>query len=157
MIDFVDANDIPGKNDWKAAATPEEIFCTGKSIFAGQALGLIVAETREIAIEAARMVQVEYSNQGDVVTDIEKAMEIPTNVIPFGPAMQYGPVDENMGAAARVVQGRFKMGSQYHFHMETQTCVVSPMEDGFDVKVASQSIDMIQSIVAATLNIPINR
>jgi len=156
VIDFVDANDIPGKNDWKAAATPEEIFCTGKSIFAGQALGLIVAETREIAIEAARMVQVEYSNQGDVVTDIEKAMEIPTNVIPFGPAMQYGPVDENMGAASRVVQGRFKMGSQYHFHMETQTCVVSPMEDGFDVKVASQSIDMIQSVVAATLNIPIN-
>merc|ERR1712142_858907 len=156
VIDFIDANDIPGVNNWKPATTPEEIFCSGKSIFAGQALGLIVAETREIAIEAARMVQVEYANQGDVVTDIEKAMEIPSKVIPFGPAMQYGPVDANMESAARVVQGRFKMGSQYHFHMETQTCVVSPMEDGFDVKVASQSLDPVQNIVAAALNIPVN-
>lgn len=70
--------------------------------------------------------------------------------------MEYGEVDTLMESADRVVQGRFRMGSQYHFHMETQTCIVSPMEDGFDVAVASQDVNMIQNIVAMALNIPAN-
>jgi xanthine dehydrogenase/oxidase len=157
VVDFVDANDIPGVNDWKMAAVPEEIFCSGKSMYAGQSLGLVVAETREIAIEAARMVEVEYTNGGDIVVETEKAMETPANVIPFGPAMEYGPVDANMESAARVVQGRFKMGSQYHFHMETHTCIVSPTEDGFDLLIPSQSVTKMTAIVAKALNIPVNR
>ena len=103
------------------------------------------------------MVEVEYGNMGTVVCDMEKAMETTTNIIPFGDAIEYGEVDSLMDSAEKVVQGRFKMGSQYHFHMETQTCIVSPMEDGFDVAVASQGVNMIQNIVAMALNIPVNR
>ena len=157
VVSFVDANDIPGANNWKFTSTAEEIFCSGKSQYAGQSIGLVVAKTREIAIEAARMVEVEYGNMGTVVCDMEKAMETTTNIIPFGDAIEYGEVDSLMDSAEKVVQGRFKMGSQYHFHMETQTCIVSPMEDGFDVAVASQGVNMIQNIVAMALNIPVNR
>jgi len=156
VVSFVDANDIPGANNWKFTSTAEEIFCSGKSQYAGQSIGLVVAKTREIAIEAARMVEVEYGNMGTVVCDMEKAMETTTNIIPFGDAIEYGEVDSLMDSAEKVVQGRFKMGSQYHFHMETQTCIVSPMEDGFDVAVASQGVNMIQNIVAMALNIPVN-
>ena len=56
-----------------------------------------------------------------------------------------------------MVQGRFKMGSQYHFHMETQTCIVSPVEDGFDIEIASQDITSTQTQVAKALNIDANR
>jgi len=28
------------------------------------------------------------------------------------------------------VQGEFEIGSQYHFHMETQSCIVKPTENG---------------------------
>jgi len=48
------------------------------------------------------------------------------------------------------------MGSQYHFHMETHNCIVSPMEDGFDVMVPSQNPDEIQIVVAKALNVPAN-
>ena len=103
------------------------------------------------------MVEVEYAKGGDIVVDTEKAMETPANVIPFGSAMEYGPVDANMESAARVVQGRFKMGSQYHFHMETHTCIVSPTEDGFDLLIPSQSVTKMTAVVAKALNIPVNR
>ena len=49
------------------------------------------------------------------------------------------------------------MGSQYHFHMETQTCIVSPMEDGFDIEIASQDITSTQQQVASALNTSANR
>jgi xanthine dehydrogenase/oxidase len=66
--------------------------------------------------------------------------------------MEYGPV-ANMESAARVVEGRFKMGSQYHFHMETHTCIVSPTEDGFDLMIPFQYVT---AVVAKALNITVN-
>ena len=40
--------------------------------------------------------------------------------------------------------------------METQTCIVSPVEDGFDIEVASQDINLVQWQVSQVLNIPAN-
>ena len=48
------------------------------------------------------------------------------------------------------------MGSQYHFHMETQTCIVTPMEDGFDIEIPSQDITSTQHQVAQVLNLDDN-
>ena len=157
VVGYVDANDIPGTNTWKYRDTAEEIFCSGKSQYAGQSIGLVVAETREIAIEAARMVEIMYGNEGTVVCDMEKAMETAANVIPFGDPVEYGEVNSLMESAEKVVQGRFKMGSQYHFHMETHICIVTPTEDGFNVEISSQDIDQNQNLVANALNIPVNR
>jgi CO/xanthine dehydrogenase Mo-binding subunit len=37
-----------------------KIFCSGTIKYAGQAVGLILADTREIALKAADLVSVEY-------------------------------------------------------------------------------------------------
>jgi len=159
-VDFVEAKDVPGVNGWKFSGgsfpgAQEEIFSTGKSNYAGQSLGLVVAETREIALEAARHVQVEYANSGPVVVDIEKAIEDPANIVDYGPTWaQWGDVEAAFQTADKVVQGRFKMGSQYHFHMETQIAIATPIEDGFDIEIASQDVSMIQGIVALSLGLP---
>jgi xanthine dehydrogenase molybdopterin-binding subunit B len=67
VLYYVDAKAIPkgGANDWKRGSTPEPVFAAGRSEYAGQALGLIVAETREVALAAAAIVAVTYANQGD--------------------------------------------------------------------------------------------
>merc|ERR1719410_1365407 len=159
VVDFVCANDIPGLNSWKPGGLGrvyEEIFATGKIYYAGQSIGLILAETREIAIEAARKVKIVYGNEEEVVVDIEKAMETPANVISGGPTLFYGDAEGAINGADHVIQGRFKMGSQYHFHMETQTCIVTPMEDGFDIDIPSQDITSTQHQVAQVLKLDDN-
>ena len=52
-----------------------------------------------------------------------------------------------------VVKGEFRCGGQYHYTMETQTCVCVPVEDGMDIYPASQWMDLIQVAVAELLNI----
>jgi xanthine dehydrogenase molybdopterin-binding subunit B len=60
------------------------------------------------------------------------------NVMAMGAPMTYGNVEAAMAAADTVVSGRFRMGSQYHFHMETHVCIARPTEDGLDLLVPTQ-------------------
>lgn len=55
------------------------------------------------------------------------------------------------------IKGMFDFRSQYHFHMETQTCICRPAEDGIDVFSATQFMDYTQAAIADCLNIPENK
>lgn len=156
VVDFVTANDIPGANEWNPFGEPQELFLTSKSFYAGQSVGLIVAESREVALEAARRVKMVLGDEGPVTCDLELAMEDPGN-IETGDTAQYGDVAGSMSSADHVVQGRFRNGDQYHFYMETQVCVVTPVEDGFDVELATQDITNTQTCVARVMNLSDNR
>merc|ERR1711973_685076 len=73
-----------------------------------------------------------------------------------GDSLSYGDASGAISGADHVVQGRFKMGSQYHFHMETQVCISTPMEDGFDLEICSQDITSTQHQVAQVMNMDDN-
>ena len=151
------ADDIPGVNQWNPFGSPEELFLTSKSFYAGQSVGLILAETREAALEAAGKVRLVVAEEGKVEVDIELAMQTPANIEQLDEPTQYGDVEAGLRSADHVVEGRFRNGAQYHFYMETQVCVVTPVEDGYDVELASQDIQNTQTRVAAVLNLPDNR
>lgn len=53
--------------------------------------------------------------------------------------------------------GTFDIGGQYHFHMETQCCLVVPTEDGLDMFPSSQWMDLNQVSAARMLKIPHNK
>jgi len=157
VVAWVDANDIPGQNDWKFLTEAEPLFCTGRSEYAGMAVGLIVAKTREIAVAASKMVVIEYANMSPVITDVEEAMTKQELVAPAYPApIGYGDVETALKGADTVIKGRFKMGSQYHFHMETHVCISKPTEDGFDIDVPTQGINACIGVVSKVMGIPVN-
>ncbi|EFN85872.1 Xanthine dehydrogenase/oxidase [Harpegnathos saltator] len=69
VIAFYSAKDVPGKNLCIAAASQEimlsqdEILFAEKDVlYAGQPIGVIVAETHNLANEAAKLVEVKYSD-----------------------------------------------------------------------------------------------
>jgi xanthine dehydrogenase molybdopterin-binding subunit B len=56
------------------------------------------------------------------------------------------------------VEGDFEIGSQYHFHLETQSCLVRPLEEGqFDVVSSTQWMDKVQVVVAKALAVPTHK
>ena len=164
VVDFVDATDVPGVNYITGKETVlnpghvnEEIFTTGRSRYAGQAVGLIVADTFENARAAAKAVVLAYDNEETPVLTIADAVAQGKT----GPKMR---ARGRRGAAVptpRVLQsvsGEFETGSQYPFHMEVQSCLVRPIEEGqFEVMSSTQHMHGVQGIVASVLGTPKNK
>ena len=78
---FIDHTAVPGINSWVPWAEAEEIFSTGKIHYAGQCIGLILADTPELALKAAKAVKVSYKNLKPVVTNIRDAMKDENRVV----------------------------------------------------------------------------
>lgn len=130
----------------------EEIFCSGVVQYFNQPIGLIVAESQELAEKAANLVRVSY-NPGK-----QPLLTIP-DVIKSDKANLDNEVHPKSRGKniKRVLKGQSELSSQYHYHMETQCCNVVPTEDGLDLYPSSQWLDLSQTSAATTLNIPANK
>ncbi|MEE1507504.1 MAG: nicotinate dehydrogenase large molybdopterin subunit, partial [Candidatus Neomarinimicrobiota bacterium] len=59
-IDFVSAKDIPAENQIGVIVSDQPLFADKTVRFIGDSIGLVVAETHEAAIEAAKAVSISY-------------------------------------------------------------------------------------------------
>ena len=116
---------------------------------------MIIAKTSEIAHKAARKVRIRYTNVKKPLINIKDVISMEDRVSsdPVGDPIIDGDVEEEFSAGAEVVTGEVQFGSQYHFHIETQTCVVTPEEDGVRVISTTQYMDVVQKTVAGVLDI----
>ncbi|ELT96233.1 hypothetical protein CAPTEDRAFT_161264 [Capitella teleta] len=138
--------DIPtaGSNNFmpQDGFSPEEIFCSNEVLYAGQCLGLILADSQVTADLAAQRVKVTYTNEETPITDIKEAI----NLKSFFPK----PSED-------VLKGQISCRAQSHFHMETQSCLVVPKEAKYEVFPTSQWPDLTQQTVAQVLGIKKNQ
>jgi xanthine dehydrogenase/oxidase len=67
VVAFYSAKDIPGINNFMPLCFDgfhyevEEIFCSKKLLYHGQPVGIVLAETFELAYKARNLIKVEYS------------------------------------------------------------------------------------------------
>ncbi len=63
--------------------------------------------------------------------------------------------------AETVVEGEFRIGSQYHFHLETQSCLAKPTSENgarsFELESSTQWMDKVQLVAAQALGVPDHR
>ncbi|XP_011621346.1 indole-3-acetaldehyde oxidase [Amborella trichopoda] len=165
VVSFVSAKDIPngGQNvGLKAIFGEEPMFADDLTEFAGQPLGVMVAETRRLAKAAADQVKVSYDTQGlePPILSVEEAIkrssffEIPLPP-PFIP-QQVGDFSKGMAEADhKILSFKVETGSQYHFYMETQTAMAVPDEDNcLTVYTSCQMAESTQVTIAKCLGIP---
>ena len=74
-------SDIPGANHCGMGRFSDEVFSSGKVHYAGQAIGLIVAETQELALKAAKMVKVTYKNHNKPILTLRGAIKKKDNLM----------------------------------------------------------------------------
>nr|KAG5714257.1 hypothetical protein BaRGS_018474 [Batillaria attramentaria] len=164
VVQFISAEDIPdgGMNEAFAKyknlpiAPKEEVFCTRTVEYAGQAVGVILADTQVLADAAAEKVVIKYKDIKKPILTVEEAIAANSYFeIPFTENV-IGKPDEAMANAAKTVSGEITTGTQYHFYMETMACVCVPSEDGMDVYLTTQGADLAQPAISAILNKPLN-
>eukprot|EP00879_Flechtneria_rotunda_P028287 GHRR01030386.1.p1 GENE.GHRR01030386.1~~GHRR01030386.1.p1 ORF type:complete len:246 (+),score=85.33 GHRR01030386.1:812-1549(+) len=75
------------------------------------------------------------------------------------PNAEIDDIDKIIAAAPLQIKGAtYRLPSQQHMYMETQTAVAEPQEDGcLKVTSATQSLDAVQQAVAAVLRLPFHK
>ena len=168
VVSFVDYTDVPGKNSYFGSKEDvDEIFCSGKIKYAGQPIGLILAKSADIALKAARIgVNVTYKNKRKPIIDIKNAIKDPKRIIKVlttessvdNDTLRKQPKDVIEEEDTESIHGEIQMGSQYHFHMETQSVLIRPLENGeYDVYATSQNTKKLQRVFSEVLGIPANK
>ncbi len=102
--------------------TCNKIFATRYVRCVGEVVGLVVAETRELAQRAAALVRVELAPMDDECIDFEQGIAT-NNLFPYDHSIQHGqpPAD---GAAA--LSDRVQIGGQHHWYLEPHALYVVP-------------------------------
>ncbi|XP_059608173.1 xanthine dehydrogenase-like [Phlebotomus argentipes] len=162
VVAFYGANDIPGINNCTHPIMyqeeSQELFCSGRIIYHGQPIGMILAATMDIAQAAAHQVVVTYRRDltNPPIATIKDALE-ETNQTRIGRDILNMLDASNHGLdIAYTFTGRFELGSQFHFSLEPQTTICVPSEDGMEVYCSTQWMNLVKVIIAQVVNIPEN-
>ncbi|KAM3214809.1 hypothetical protein ACQJBY_067023 [Aegilops geniculata] len=163
ILTVVSAKDIPsgGQNIGSSLMFGDEpLFGAPVAEYAGQALGVVIAETQRYANLAGKQVVVEYDTKDlkPPILTVEQAVqnnsyfEVPPEMYP----KQVGDFWKGMAEADhKILSTEVKLASQYYFYMETQATLAIPDEDNtMVVYMSSQYPEVAQSSIAKCLGIP---
>ncbi|XP_070572690.1 xanthine dehydrogenase/oxidase-like [Ptychodera flava] len=158
VVCLVDASDIPGKNVLLDVGEDEEIFATNTVHCVGQVIAAVVAETKELATRAAKLVKVEYEDLEAIIT-IEEAIEKHSFFEPMQ-EMHHGPsLEEGFASSDNVIEGEVRLGGQEHFYMETHRCIVIPDlgDQSLHVIASTQDQYSVSKTISRVLRYPANK
>ena len=94
VLTYLDHRAIPGTNSCVTDGVVEPIFAFDKISFAGQAIGVVLAETADQARKAARAVDISYTNKQRPILTIRDALQSPNNILNGKPVpLQTGTQD----------------------------------------------------------------
>jgi CO/xanthine dehydrogenase Mo-binding subunit len=170
----VTAADVP--NNWYTilcligvGPNDEPVLAHEEVMYEGEPICAIVAESEEIAREAASLVELDI-DELDPVLDLEFALtpEAPaikkwgTNTFTYDGMnhrrLRFGDVESGLGGADVIVEGTFQLSPIEHAPIETHVCVVKPEPDGrLTVHTNTQALYFTMDNTAIILNVPSNR
>jgi xanthine dehydrogenase/oxidase len=155
-VAYLSAKDVTGCNKIGAIVKDEEVFVTEEVHHYGAVLGVLLADTHEQAVYAARKVKVLYEDL-PVVVSIEEAIAA-RSFFPDHHALTKGDLEQQKKEAEVVVSGRGRIGGQEHFYLETNCTVVLPSEnDHLTVYSSTQNPTKTQNFCASVCGLPASK
>jgi xanthine dehydrogenase/oxidase len=155
-----DVKKLGGDNVWCPPHFDDRVFCGDMSEAVGLIAGVVLARTRREALDAARLVVVEYEMLGPPILDIDTAIAKGSYYAPK-PKIQMGSDGdfEDWSDCDEVIEGETRLGGQEHFYLETNAvlCIPSKEDQQMEIWHSTQNPTESQGTVSSFLNIPSNR
>jgi xanthine dehydrogenase molybdopterin binding subunit/xanthine dehydrogenase small subunit len=148
------AEDVPGLND--VGTKHDEMLLPDKEVsYHGQIVALVVGETLEACRAAVEKVDIEYEPLEPILT-LQQALGAKSFL--NKPNFIRRNASEALSKAPLKLSGRFELGGQEHFYLETQAALAEPGEDGsIFVTSSTQHPSEVQMVVAHVLGLPSNK
>ncbi|GJN23072.1 hypothetical protein PR202_gb10689 [Eleusine coracana subsp. coracana] len=166
VITIITAKDIPTGGENVGSSLPilgdEALFADSVAEFAGQNIGIVIAETQRYAYMAAKQAVIEYTTENLLppVLTIEDAIQHNSyfQIPPFLAPKPVGDYNKGMSQADhKILAAEVKLESQYYFYMETQATLAIPDEDNcITIYSSTQLPELAQNVIARCLGIPIH-
>ena len=149
------SKDIPGINQVGGIIPDETLFAENEVHFVGEPIGIVVADSYDIARKATAKINIEYEKL-PAVFDPREAFEKGKLIMPPR-IFSFGNVDETWNKCDIILEGKVETGGQEHLYLETQGSVAIP-EEGGKIKLisATQSPTTVQRTVARILGLEMN-
>jgi xanthine dehydrogenase large subunit len=150
------AKDVPGANNVGSALPDEPLLAQDEVFCVGQAVALVVAEKREIALGALARIRVEYAPL-PAISSLAEGIAA-GSFIGEPHRLNRGDVEAALAAAPHKLAGTFDSGSQEHFYLETHCALAVPGEDrSLTVWSSTQHPSEVQLLIARNLGWTLNR
>lgn len=149
------AQDIPGINQVGGIIPDETLFAEDEVQFVGEPIGIVVADSIELAKRAIKKIKIDYEPLPAIFNPRE-AFEKSKLIMPPR-TFSFGNVDETWDKCDFVIEGKVETGGQEHIYLETQGSVAIP-EEGGKIKLisATQSPTTVQRTVARIIGFEMN-
>lgn len=152
-VQFICASDVTGNNNIGAVVKDEEVFATSEVLCVGAVIGVILADTDDLAQRAAKLVKVEYEDLPAILT-IEDAIAA-KSFYSEDHVIDSGNVDDAWSKADVVVEGEMRIGGQDHFYLETNATLAIPGENGgMELFASTQNATKTQMFAAHVCGVP---
>ncbi len=156
VVCILTAKNIKGENQIGLIIQDEQILPEKELHHIGQAYAFVVAESRQAAEKAAKLVEAEYKEL-PAITDAREAAAKGLYIHPPR-TFELGDVKEARKQVKYYTEGKVSSGGQEHLYLETQAAYTVPQEDGnFKVYSSTQGPTAVQTVVSKVLGIPMHR
>jgi xanthine dehydrogenase YagR molybdenum-binding subunit len=132
-----------------------------KVVYQGDEVACIAAQTEEQALDALRLVKVQYEPLPHLAT-VEQALRPEAPAVFDGGNVKVGSAEENgdiaagFNAAAHLVENTYNTQVQTHVSLETHGCVCEWEGENLTAWVSTQAVHATREGFAKALNIPMN-
>lgn len=158
------AADVPGLNAHGRTVPDQPVFCSDYVRFTGDPIALVLADTREHATAAAKLVEVEYEPLAGLFSPAESLEPDAPQLVYSAPGNvckalthEVGDVDAAFASAAHVVEGHFSTQRQDHAYLEPLACLAEVRDGGVVVSVPTQAPFETREQLTKILDLPRER
>ncbi|HNW52855.1 MAG TPA: xanthine dehydrogenase molybdopterin binding subunit [Bacteroidales bacterium] len=155
IVAILTKKDIPGENQMGPVIHDELCLAEDEVTFIGQAIALIAAETEDAALNAEKLIRIEFEELERILT-LQEAIKKDSLIAPVR-TIECGNVEDVFKSAPHIISGELETGAQEHWYLETQSALAIPGEGKeMLIHASSQNPAETQAIVAEVLGVSKN-